>query len=59
MWSLLYRIHGVDVLRICQTYPLFLAGNKGLKARRHSETQLVYEWRLVLGMDLNLDPRFE
>lgn len=42
-----------------KTYPLFLTGNKGLETRRNSEAQLVYEGRLVLGVDLNLDPCFE
>lgn len=42
-----------------KTYPLFLTGDKGLKPRRHSKAQLVYERRLVLGVDLNFDPRFK
>lgn len=42
-----------------QTYPLFLTGNKCLETWRNSEAQLVYEGRLVLRVDLNLDPCFE
>ncbi|TNN78654.1 hypothetical protein EYF80_011058 [Liparis tanakae] len=34
-------------------------GDKGLKPRRHSKAQLVYERRLLLGVDLNFDPRFK
>lgn len=42
-----------------ETYPLFLTGDKGLKPRRHSKAQLVYERRLILGVDLNFDPCFK
>lgn len=42
-----------------KTYPLFLTGDKGLETWCNSEAQLVNEGRLVLGVDLNLDPSFE
>lgn len=38
---------------------MLLTGHKGLKTRCHPETQLVNERRLVLGVDLNFDPRFK
>lgn len=61
MYLLICRVYciGFAIVCICQTYPLFLTGNEGLEARRHAEAQLVYKRRLVLGMDLNLDPCFK
>lgn len=58
----MHHFHNASELEFvpaADTYPLFLAGDEGLKPRRHSEAQLVYERRLVLGVDLNFDPRFE
>lgn len=50
-WEGLSRAHS--------PYPLFLAGHKGLEARCHTEAQLVDEWRLILAVDLHLDPSFK
>lgn len=40
-------------------YPLLLAGHEGLEAGCHTEAQLVDEWRLILAVDLHLDPGFK
>lgn len=40
-------------------YPLLLAGNKCLKAWRHSESQLINERRLILTVDLHFDAGFK
>lgn len=50
---------GGDIPDLPGSYPLLLAGHKGLEAGSHPEAQLVDQWGLVLAVDLHLDPGFE
>ena len=44
--------------RLSIRYQLLLTWHKSLKARGHTKSQLVYEGRLILVVDLNLDACF-
>lgn len=47
------------VRNICSSYPLLLAGHKRLEAGCHAKSQLVNEGRLILAVDLHLNPSFK